>query len=132
MGGPPLVLWVMAHDWPADRTRAFLFAAFSSLIPVQLGLFYAALGPDVLRGAALGVVLIPAVWIGSAAGLRLGALVSKRRLRLAAYALLAAIAFSAIAPQVKLWAGMDDPGAPKRECLSREGADGSSTSGRTP
>jgi hypothetical protein len=30
MGGPPLVLWAMAHDWPADKVRAFLFACFAA------------------------------------------------------------------------------------------------------
>ena len=33
--GPPLVMWVMAHDWSADVTRAFLFASFMCLVPVE-------------------------------------------------------------------------------------------------
>ena len=39
MGGPPLVLWAMAHDWPTQRIRGFLFApGASAIIPVLRGM----------------------------------------------------------------------------------------------
>ena len=36
MGGPPVVLWMIAHDWSTQRGRAFLWSLFLSLLPVQL------------------------------------------------------------------------------------------------
>jgi hypothetical protein len=103
MGGPPLVLWVMAHDWPADRTRGFLFASFMSLVPLQLVLLYSQFGQDVLRGALLGLALAPAVLAGSLAGLRVGGRFSKTILRRVAYTVLLAIAFNAMYPQARAW-----------------------------
>jgi len=39
MGGPPLVIWSMAHDWPAEKTRGFLFAVFATSIPTKLTIY---------------------------------------------------------------------------------------------
>lgn len=103
MGGPPLVLWVMAHDWTAEKTRAFLFASFMSLIPVQLALLYGTFGDPVLRGIFLGIALSPAVLPGSLVGLRFGARLSKPLLRRLAFAVLTAISLSAMAPQIAQW-----------------------------
>lgn len=103
MGGPPLVLWVMAHDWSADRTRAFLFAAFMSLIPLQLAVLYWTFGNDVLRGMALGAAFAPAVLLGSFVGLRLGARSSKPFLRRLAFCILTAVALNSMVPQLLLW-----------------------------
>ena len=30
MGGPVMVLWVLAHDWPMNKARAFLFFLFTT------------------------------------------------------------------------------------------------------
>jgi len=94
MGGPPLVLWVMAHNWSPDRTRAFLFAAFLCIVPLQLGLLYWTFGKDVLSGVWMGLLFSPAVWFGSLVGLRIGDRLSKRLLRRLAYAVLVLIALS--------------------------------------
>ena len=100
IGGPPLVLWVMAHDWDAERTRAFLFASFMSLVPFQLVVLYWTFGHDVLRGMILGAALSPVVLLGSVAGLRVGARFPKPLLRRLAFLVLAAIALNAMYPQV--------------------------------
>ena len=100
MGGPPLVLWVMAHDWTVERTRAFLFASFMSLVPFQLAILYWTFGDDVVYGMVLGAVLSPVVLLGSLLGLRIGAHFSKPLLRRLAFLLLVAIAINAIFPQV--------------------------------
>lgn len=100
MGGPPLVLWVMAHDWTAERTRAFLFASFMSLVPVQLALLYWTFGKDVVYGIAVGAALSPVVFLGSLFGLRVGALIPKPLLRRLAFFLLVAIALNAMFPQI--------------------------------
>lgn len=103
MGGPPLVLWVMAHDWPTDRTRGFLFASFASMVPIQLTALYWTFGHDVLRGMWLGLLLAPGVLLGSLLGLRLGSRLSQHRLRAAAYAVLAIIALASAWPQAARW-----------------------------
>ena len=103
MGGPPLVLWVMAHDWPTDRTRGFLFASFASMVPVQLAALYWTFGHDVTRGMLLGLALAPAVFVGSVVGLRAGSRLSKRLLRITAFVILFAIAVSSMWPQVAQW-----------------------------
>jgi uncharacterized membrane protein YfcA len=100
MGGPPLVLWVMAHDWTAERTRAFLFASFMSLVPTQLALLYWTFGSVVVYGMALGFVASPVVLLGSFIGLRVGSRFSKPFLSRLAFLLLAAIALNAMAPQL--------------------------------
>jgi uncharacterized membrane protein YfcA len=100
MGGPPLVLWVMAHNWTAERTRAFLFASFMSLVPVQLALLYWTFGRDVVHGIAVGAALSPVVLLGSLVGLRVGARFSKPFLRRLAFFLLAAIALNSMFPQI--------------------------------
>ncbi len=100
MGGPPLVLWVMAHDWTAERTRAFLFASFMGLVPVQLTLLYWTFGKDVVYGMAVGAALSPVVLLGSLLGLRVGARFSKSLLHRLAFLLLVAIALNAMFPQI--------------------------------
>jgi uncharacterized membrane protein YfcA len=99
MGGPPLVLWVMAHDWSADRTRAFLFASFMSLVPLQLAALYVAFGSDVVHGIVLGAAFSPVVLLGSVAGLRIGKRFSKPLLKRLAVLLLVAIALSSMLPE---------------------------------
>lgn len=100
MGGPPLVLWVMAHDWSSGRTRAFLFASFVLLVPVQLAVMTFTFGREVLHGALLGAALSPAVFFGALLGLRVGSRFSKRVLKRVAFLLLLAIAVNAMLPQL--------------------------------
>lgn len=103
MGGPPLVMWVMAHDWTTERMRGFLFAAFMTTVPLQLLLLYWLFGRDVFPGMALGVALSPAVLAGSMAGLRIGGRFSKAGLRYVAYGVLVLIAVNSMVPQVVEW-----------------------------
>lgn len=103
MDGPPLVLWVMAHDWTVERTRAFLFAAFLCVVPIQMTLLYLVFGNCVLQGIAWGAALAPAGLLGSLIGLRVGSRFSKPLLRRLAYALLIVIAVSAMCPYVWRW-----------------------------
>jgi uncharacterized membrane protein YfcA len=93
----------MAHDWAADRTRAFLFAAFMSMVPLQLAVLYLTFGQDVLRGIGLGAALSPAVLVGSVIGLRTGSRFSKPVLRRVAFVVLAGIALISMFPQMLRW-----------------------------
>jgi uncharacterized protein len=96
MGGPPLVMWVMAHNWSNQKTRAFLFAVLSSSFPLQLGLLYWAFGTQILQGFLTGLLLAPVVFLGSRVGIPLGNRMSKTLLRNLGYLALALIALSAI------------------------------------
>ena len=99
MGGPPLVLWAMAHTWSSQKTRGFLFAVFLTAIPLQLVLLtYTFDSLRIVRAILLGLAFSPLVYLGTQAGLRIGHRISKEKLRLVAYLFLLAIGLSAVVP----------------------------------
>jgi uncharacterized membrane protein YfcA len=81
MGGPPVVLWLMAHDWSALRTRAFMAALFLLAAPVQVGLLWWKLGEEVASAFAWGLGMTPLVVAGSLLGIRLGNRLDREKLR---------------------------------------------------
>lgn len=96
MGGPPMMLWALAHDWPMNRTRAFMYFIFvTGLVPHGVLLWWT-FGNEILQAMLLGCALLPAVLIGLYAGFYLSRLMSDRVLRLACVAVLVVIALSAI------------------------------------
>ena len=96
VGGPALVLWVMAHTWTNRRSRAFLFACFLFGLPVQLGLLLWTYGAPAFEWALAGLAYAPLVVLGSAAGVRLGDRLSTPLLRGAAYAVLFLVGMASI------------------------------------
>ncbi len=96
MGGPPVVLWVMAHDWPAKKARAFLWATFLMLSPVNTVLLVWKFGGGIWGPVLLGLCLAPLVVLGSEAGMRAGGLMSRQRLRAAAFGLLLLLALASL------------------------------------
>lgn len=100
MGGPPLVLWVMAHTWSAQRTRALLFALFLFALPFQIAVLLFMFGTQAASGVLAGAVLSPLVVVGSLLGLRLGRKLPKQHLRTIAYAILFCIGVAAVMPRV--------------------------------
>lgn len=100
MGGPPLLLWVMAHNWSSVRTRAFLFASFMCLVPIQLAVLYWTFGHDVVYGMMLGAAFSPVVLLGSILGLRQGEHLSKPRLKRVVFVLLSLVALNSMAPEI--------------------------------
>lgn len=98
MGGPPLVLWSMAHDWSTQKTRGFLFAVFATSIPFQIVLLSLTFGRSILWYAVIGIAFLPLVYLGAAMGLPVGNRMEKNRLRGIAYAILFAIGISAAGP----------------------------------
>jgi uncharacterized membrane protein YfcA len=100
MGGPPLVLWSMAHDWSTRKTRGFLFAVFAISIPVQIGLMCLTFDLSVLRDVALGIAFLPLIYLGTVIGLPIGNRMTKEKLRSIAYAILLVIGVSAVVPSV--------------------------------
>lgn len=96
MGGPPVVLWVMAHDWSSKKSRSFLWLTYLLLIPFNLAVLVYRFGNEIWGSLILGLCLAPLVVIGSEAGMRLGAMMSRQRLRSAALMLLFLLAMTSI------------------------------------
>ena len=100
MGGPPLVLWAMYHDWQVEKIRGFLFAAFAVSIPIQIVLLYFTFGLDILGTTATALLLAPAVFLGATVGLPLGNRLPRPVLSGIVYSTLLVIGLSSIIPQV--------------------------------
>jgi uncharacterized membrane protein YfcA len=96
MGGPPLVLWVAAHDWNPREVRAFLLSTFLLSIPLNMALLCYHFGQSILYDVSIGVGFAPVLVVGSLIGVRLGNLLSKARLRQLAYGLLVCIALTSL------------------------------------
>ncbi len=96
MGGPPIVLWVLAHRWTALRSRAFLFFIFATgMLPHYLLLLFT-FGGSVFPATLLGLVSMPVVLAATSGGLYVGGRLPQARLKLATYLALTLIAVSAI------------------------------------
>jgi uncharacterized membrane protein YfcA len=100
MGGPPVVLWLMAHDWGARKTRAFMAALFLLAAPVQVGLLWWKLGEEVADAFLWGLGMTPLVVAGSLLGIRLGNRLDRVRLR---RAILIFLLFTAILSLMSPW-----------------------------
>lgn len=92
MSGPPLVLWIMAHDWSNERLRGSIWAMFIFLVPLLFVFLWLRHGNDLLIVMLPAVALIPVIQLAAMLGLRIGSAMSKRLLRRVAFALLLVIA----------------------------------------
>jgi uncharacterized membrane protein YfcA len=96
MGGPPLVLWAMAHNWSSEKTRGALFAAY---IPGTIG--GAVVGPiifgeQVLYSACVTLIATPIILAGVPIGMWVGKKIPKPKLQAMAYVTLVLVSFKAI------------------------------------
>ena len=96
MGGAPLVLWMMAHDWPATRQRVFLWLTFLLLIPIQACLLVLTFGQPLILALLLGLAMTPFGLVGAWLGGHVGRRLSRARLRVAMTWILVAIALQSI------------------------------------
>ena len=96
MGGPFVVLWVMAHQWSNKKTRVTLMALTASIVPLQIGLLALQFGTQVLHYSVLGFLSIPLVFVGTAFGLWLGNRIPMVRLRQISLGLLFLVAIASI------------------------------------
>jgi uncharacterized protein len=96
LGGPPMVLWVMAHDWPMSRGRAFLYYLFATGLPLQALLLWLLFGDDILWAMLLGLAAVPVILVGIYLGLALARLIPDCVMRNLATAVLMLIAVSSI------------------------------------
>jgi len=96
MGGPPVSLWVMAHDWPASRQRAFLWVTFLAVMPLHGVLLIWKFGEPMVQAMGLALLLVPFTMIGAWVGGRLGARLNRERLRTVMLLLLLLIAIRSL------------------------------------
>jgi uncharacterized membrane protein YfcA len=97
MGGPAMVLWVMAHDWPMNRARAFLYFLFVTGLPLQVFFLWLFFRGEIFEPMWLGLATLPAVFVGIYTGLWIGKRIPDQVLRPLAWGVLVLIALSAIA-----------------------------------
>ena len=95
MGGPPAVMWVMAHDWPNPKSRVMLWMLFIGIAPVQL-LMMTLQFDGVPAAAGLGLLLAPSCLLGLIPGMWLGKHLSANHLRIIAELLLLVISMTTI------------------------------------
>lgn len=97
MGGPPMVLWVQAHDWDTRRMRGFLFSMYLiSLAPgiaVLVWFFGSRVIPPALIAAAAIPILLAVTWVG----LKVGTALGTQRLRRITMALLLLMGLAGLA-----------------------------------
>jgi uncharacterized membrane protein YfcA len=96
MGGPPIVLWLMAHKWSNDRIRVTMWTFFSSMAITNLFWLYYRFGAPVLHAAGIGLLFFPVVLLGTVPGMWAGNKMSHTALRRLAMAVLVLIALYAI------------------------------------
>ncbi len=97
MGGPPIVLWIMAHDWSTHRARATMWMIFLGMLPFQAFFLAREFGSEVWTAAGLAALIAPLTFLGVIPGLWIGHRMSRVALRRLALGILFVIAFAAIA-----------------------------------
>lgn len=96
IGGPPLVLWMLAHNWDNEKMRVTPIAFSILLVPFQLILMMVMFGSQLWSPLLKALLLTPVVFLGSWIGLRLGDKISTAHLRNYIKVLLLLIALSSI------------------------------------
>jgi hypothetical protein len=96
MGGPPCVLWALAHRWSGSQMRASLLAILGASSPVQMGLLYWRFGAPVARAGLVALCLVPLVALATAAGVRIGGRLATAHLRRVMVGLLVLLALASL------------------------------------
>ncbi len=96
MPGPPMALWVMAHDWPAKKSRVFMFSQSVIGLPPHMVLLVLYSSESLLNALILSVASLPSVILGTISGLWLGKRMNRHRLRRLILLLLLGVAANAI------------------------------------
>jgi hypothetical protein len=96
MGGPFLVLWVMAHNWSSLKTRGTLFAAYipGTIVGVIMGPLV--FGQEVFYGLCVALLASPIILAGIPLGMWIGKLIPKPMLKKIAYLTLLFVSAKAI------------------------------------
>lgn len=96
MGGPPTILWVMAHQWTSLQQRATMFFILFVGSVMSVIMLVLAFGAPLLRAAVIGGCMTPVILLGAAVGMRLGAKMNSTDLRRVATIMLILLAISSI------------------------------------
>lgn len=97
IGGPPLVLWILAHRWPNKKMRGTIIAFSLIYVPFQVSLMLLTFGSALLNPMLKAIILTPTILLGTWIGLKIGEKISKKHLEIYMQALLLLIAISSIA-----------------------------------
>lgn len=81
IGGPPLVLWILAHRWSNEKMRVTALAFSLVFVPFQLVAMFFAFGSSLVYPLVKVILLTPAVLFGTWIGLKVGERISKEQLR---------------------------------------------------
>ncbi|MDQ1351885.1 MAG: uncharacterized protein QG657_2191 [Acidobacteriota bacterium] len=96
IGGPPVVLWALAHQWSNRKMRGTILAFSLIFVPFQLALMLVTFGSEMFSPILKAVVLSPMVLLGTWIGLKIGERISQDHLRIYMQALLLFIAVSSV------------------------------------
>ncbi len=97
MGGALMALWVMAHDWKAERSRGFFFFIFLTTLTPQALVLLFAFGNQATEAFLFGCLVLPISLCGGWLGLKLGSRLKRKGLRQLVYLILVLVALRAIA-----------------------------------
>lgn len=81
IGGPPLVIWVYAHNWTKEQLRAAPLLLSIPMIPLQLSLLYFNFEIS-LKVLLFGLLLTPAVLFANQVGQKIGKKFNMKTLRI--------------------------------------------------
>ena len=96
IGGPPLVLWLLAHKWPREQLRATIPAFTLLMVPIQLVLFGISFGIPILVQTGQGLLFFPVILAAVYAGNVFSSKLSAERTRMIIIVLLAITGISYI------------------------------------
>ncbi|QQE13422.1 sulfite exporter TauE/SafE family protein [Planctomycetota bacterium] len=97
MGSPPLILYMMAHKWDANRMRTFIWFIFLVDIAPMLFLLWYSFGNQIAYATVVGVLCFPMTMLGTRLGNGLGHTMGAVRLRRIAYSILIFLGFTSVA-----------------------------------
>lgn len=80
IGGPPVVLWVLAQKWENRKMRATVITFSLFFVPFQVGIMALMFGRSLHSPLLYSLILSPSVLVGSWAGLKFGDRFSRKLL----------------------------------------------------
>ena len=92
IGGPPVVLWILAHRFSPEKMRATCLLLFLVFAPFQIIILPMVFGMEAVHSFGNALLITPMVLVGSWLGLRLGSRLSSSHVRAGMQALLLIIA----------------------------------------
>lgn len=96
MGGPPIVLWLMAHKWSNERIRVMLWTIFATMAATNLFWQTLRFGEAVVHASYLGLLFAPLTLFGRIPGNWIAAKMSSATMRHVATTILVLVALYAM------------------------------------